>query len=649
MSGASDYRWVNALGRWPGARFAGVRTDGERLALAPGTASLEPVAVADPAPAGGPLGMVVLADGTVLVTDPGHGRVLRVDGCDHTVCVLGCLDVATGDPAALREPRGLWLLDGGRLLVVDDAPQGLRAPDGSRRAECRPVGMVVRADTGEYLAPWTDPPPAEDPALRAARERVGGLAAVRVSDGVLVAGGARQVPGAGVVFVPDGGGDVVLLAAGYLAGIAVDRCGRVFVAGPGGIARLGPRLIGARGVAVVPAPREPVGVEHWDRVRVVLAEPAPAGTHVRVWTMLATDAAGTPDPPDPTHADADDAPVPTARGRWRAGPLDGLDVRVLAGPARPGDRLWITIELLGDGRSTPRVDDIRVERLGRGLLDALPAAYTGDDDGSGTLGRLLGLFGSAHAASVRGLDDLPASLDPGSAPDRPDDPWLDRLAGWVDAVPLTAADDAARRANVAGAYAAHGRRGTPAGLIEAVARETGVAVRVVEPLLRAQVWRLGTGGLGRDTSTRVADPGPPALDTTAVLDGADLVPAHDRGLPLYAAYAHRVCVHVPPERADALPEIARVVERERPAHVFAQVRLARQGVIPGQVGIDTVVAGPPPAWTAGAGPELGADVRLPGSPAAHVGGPVETRLDTTLPTPGGRGATPVRLQGVEHT
>lgn len=631
MSGATGYRWVNALGRWPGARFEGVRADGERLVLGPGTATPETIACVDLDPAGGPLGLVVLGDGTIVVADPGHGRVLRVDGCDHVVCVLGCLDVATGDPAAPRAPRGLWVLDRERLLIVGDEP--------NRSAHHRrPRAMVVLADTGEYLAPWTDPPPAEDPALRAARVRVGGLAAVRVPDGVLVAGGAGQVPGPGVVSVPDDGSPARVLAGGDFAGIAVDRCGRVFVAGPAGISRLGARRTGTRGVAVLPAPIEPPGVEHWDRVRILLAEPAPPGTHVRVWTMRAPKGA-TPDPPDPASADADDAPVPTPAGRWRAGPLDGPDVRVLAGPATPGTRLWIAIELLGDGRGTPRVDDVRVEHVGRGLLDALPAAYTGDDDGSGTLGRLLGLLACAHEASVRELEDLPASLDPGAAPDRPDDPWLDRLARWVDAAPSRSADPAGRRADVAGAYAAHGRRGTPAGLVEAVARETGVAVRLSEPLLGAGVWRLGSGGLGRDTATHVADPGPPALDATAVLDGAHLIPARDWGLPLYAAFAHRVCVHVPPEHADALPEIARVVERERPAHVFARVRAARHGAIPGRVGIDTYIAGPPPDWATGAGPALGTGIRLPGSAAAHVGGPVETRLDTTLPTPGGRGST----------
>ncbi|MFI6585375.1 phage tail protein [Embleya sp. NPDC050493] len=633
MSGATGYRWVNALGRWPGARFEGVRTDGERVVLSPGTAVLEPLAVADLDPAGGPLGLVVPGDGTVLVADPGHGRVLRVDGCDHTVCVLGCLDVATGDPAALRRPRGLWLLDGGRLLVVGDEPG-----DGRPVRAGRARGMVVCADTGEYLTPWTDPPPAEDPVLRAARERIGGLAAIRGPDGVLVVGGVRQRPGPGLVLVPDDGSPARVLAVGDLAGIAIDRCGRVFVAGPGGIARQGARRTGTRGIVVLPAPIEPPGIEHWDRVRVLLAEPAPPGTHVRLWTMRAS-TGGPPESPDPASADADDAPVPTAPGRWRAGPLDGLDVRVLSAPAAPGARLWIAVELLGDGSGTPRVDDVRVEHVGRGLLDALPAAYTGDDDGSGTLGRLLGLLAGAHEASVRALEELPASLDPGSAPDRPDDPWLERLAGWVDVAPSRSADPATRRADVAGAYAAHGRRGTPAGLIAAVARETGVRVRLSEPLLEAGIWRLGSGGLGRDTAVHVADPGPPVLDATAVLDGAHLVSAQERGLPLYAAFAHRVCVHVPPEHADALPEIAHVVERERPAHVFARVRVERPGAIPGLVGVDTRVAGPPPARAAGAGTALGTGIRLPGPAAAHVGGPLGARLDTTLPTPGGRGST----------
>ncbi|HSA53469.1 MAG TPA: hypothetical protein VLH10_25580, partial [Yinghuangia sp.] len=560
------------------------------------------------------------------------------------------------------EPRDLLPLADGRLLIVDAAERGRAAG-----------GVVVLAATGEYVTPWKGPLPPEDPDLREARERVGGLAAVRVPTrpadpalpaGILVAGPA------GVHQVPEDGGPVeLLLADGGFAGIAADRCGRVYVAGPTGVARLGPRSLAARGTAVFPAPVAPVGAGDWDRVRLLLAEPAPGGTHVRVYTLLAPPG-DTPSPPDPASADvdADDAPVPTPAGRWRAGPLDGLDVRVLT-EAVTGARLWIAVELLSGGRAlsdgrraaegggTPRLDDVRVEVSGRGLLDALPAVYTGGDDGSGTLGRFLGLLSAVHEDSARMLDELPVLLDPAVAPDRPDDPWLDRLAAWVaagvpnsaqravySAVPSPRTDTrgdvgpaalpAPARAAVAGAFAAHGRRGTPAGLVDAVARETGVAVTVSEPLLTAAVWRLGAGaGLGRDTAVRAADPGPPALDTTAALDAAALIPAQDRGLPLYAAAAHRVCVHVPPEHADAVPAITRVVERERPAHVLADVRTTRNGAIPGRIGVDTKVAAPPPAQATGdRGPALGAGARLPGQAAQHVAGPVGGRLDPRLHT-----------------
>jgi hypothetical protein len=176
-------------------------------------------------------------------------------------------------------------------------------------------------------------------------------------------------------------------------------------------------------------------------------------------------------------------------------------------------------------------------------------------------------------------------LDPAGAPDQPDAPWLARLATWVDAYPPPLDDarqpmDSRRlRERVAGAFAAHARRGTPAGLVEAVRRETGgVEVELYEPLLDAGMWRLGNGSISTlGTTTRLTvRPDPPVLGTTAVLDESWLIEEEDRGLPLYAESAHRVQILVPAEHAHLLAAVRRVVERERPAHVVAEVRLKPQ-------------------------------------------------------------------------
>lgn len=526
----TSYRWLNGHGRWPGASVSGLRADGEQQVLpVTGMRAGEPWVATVLVPEGDAIGLVPRADGSVLV-GLGADRVLRV----------------TADGEASESPEPL--------------------PD----------------------------PPEEDTTRRAARLRVGGVAAVPAPDpwgtGFVV------VAADGVHLVPDAADEPPLLlttAAEEFAGIAVDHRGRLLLAGPRGLYLPVPRHA-TRGVIVLPAPYPPA-LPRWDRVTVELAEPAPPGTHVRIWTRAGAAPGPADIPPPPPEAtaragaDPDDAAVPTPADRWRAGPLDCLDVRVLAVPQESAPALWVAVELLADGTGTPRLDDVRVACAGRGLLDELPAAYTGEDDGSGALGRLLGLFSSVHADVTRELDLLPSLLDPAVAPDRPDAPWLSRLAAWVDCpldaqIPLpAAAADRLRRAAVAGAFAAHARGGTPAGLVEAVRRATnGVEVRLVEPARSAAVWRLDDpecAVLGSTTQLLRGEPGPPTLGGTAVLDGSALIGADDCGLPLYASVAHRACVLVPADRADVLPVVRRVVERERPAHVAISVRTARPGEV----------------------------------------------------------------------
>ncbi|WP_328432583.1 phage tail protein [Streptomyces sp. NBC_00453] len=528
MPQETPYRWLNREGRWPGASVTTLRREGDtQLLPVIGLPVEEPWAPFDFRPADGAIEVRAETDGSATVIDTGRQRVVQVS-------------------------------EDGRATVAE----GAQVP----------------------------PAPTEDPALLAARTRVGGVAAAPAPDGW--GSGFVAVTSSGdVLLVPEDPAEreqrLAAVTAG-LAGAALDHHGRLLLAGPAGLYRPSAPLRAARGVIVLPAPH-PRDHARWDRVQIELAEPAPPGTHVRIWTR----ASGTPHGPDvpapgpPTSTardtvDLDHAPVPTAAERWRAGPLDCPDVRVLAMPQDTAPALWVAVELVGDGRTTPRLSDVRVMRSGRGLLDQLPAVYTGNDDGSGQLGRLLGLFSSVYTQVTADLDRLPALLDPAVAPDHEDAPWLSRLAAWV-AAGLDALDPAApssqvrrRRERVAEAVAAHARRGTPAGLVEAVRREVGgIEVEVHEPLLDAGVWKLGDPGssvLG-STTRLTARPEPPVLDSTAVLDNSWLIDAADRGLPLYAETAHRVLVLVPAEHAPALAAVRQVVERERPAHVVAEVRL----------------------------------------------------------------------------
>jgi hypothetical protein len=148
---------------------------------------------------------------------------------------------------------------------------------------------------------------------------------------------------------------------------------------------------------------------------------------------------------------------------------------------------------------------------------------------------------------------------------------------------------------VAQAVQRHGRRGTRQGLRDEIRRTTGLQVEIVEPLAGAHVWRLGgtaaSSALGLTTELVRADPGPPTLDRSARLDQAMLVTAEERGLPVHARLAHRICVHVPDGTSDQVAAVDEVVQRERPAHVLARTcAVSRVTRVPTVVGIDAVPA-----------------------------------------------------------
>ncbi|MEO6509567.1 MAG: phage tail protein, partial [Nocardioides sp.] len=315
-----------------------------------------------------------------------------------------------------------------------------------------------------------------------------------------------------------------------------------------------------RGVAVLragrpdPAQVDTTTADRWRSVAARLSAPVPETSWLRLWTRVEVGNV-TPPAPEPATALSDDAPALTPAGVWRAAPAGAVDARVLC----PADGvLWVAVELGGLGAATPAVVDLLVETGDDGPVTELPLAYRDDpslgtdgvDGGDGLLGRYLGLLGARVRQTSSLLGELPASLSPAVAPNRGDAPWLTRLATWValDPARLPSAD-AERRETVATAVMRHGWRGTRRGLLDQVRRETGLAVEVVEPLQRAAVWRLDadpqTSALGLTTGLVPADPGPPVLDRTALLDASMLVGTEEAGLPVHAHLAHRVCVHVP--------------------------------------------------------------------------------------------------------
>ncbi|MEU3225852.1 phage tail protein [Streptomyces sp. NPDC006976] len=124
------------------------------------------------------------------------------------------------------------------------------------------------------------------------------------------------------------------------------------------------------------------------------------------------------------------------------------------------------------------------------LIEQLPAVYLEQD----FLRRFLGALDDVLAPVLLTIDNLPAHLDPRSAPDD----FLAWLAQWVAAEPHEDSPDVRRRETVRGAVARHARRGTAGGLAEAVRLRTGTEPEITE-----------SGGTAWSTGPQTALPGAP--------------------------------------------------------------------------------------------------------------------------------------------
>lgn len=156
-TGATTYRYLGLGGTWPGFEARGLLTmsDGA-LALAPVPDLLPLDAPLTGAELEGPLGVTVDDDGHVYVSDPGAGRIVRVDGCDGTTGPLPCF----GRDGGLRDPRGvaygppgtLFIAEAGRgrVLVFDLASGQVRGSIGGPAS----AGLARRSSPGAFVSPW---------------------------------------------------------------------------------------------------------------------------------------------------------------------------------------------------------------------------------------------------------------------------------------------------------------------------------------------------------------------------------------------------------------------------------------------------------------------------------------------------------------
>ena len=163
-----------------------------------------------------------------------------------------------------------------------------------------------------------------------------------------------------------------------------------------------------------------------------------------------------------------------------------------------------------------------------------------------------------------------------------------------------------RRSLVAGAFLAHGKRGTREELAATLSLAADTDVTVTEPAVDAALWQLGGAGsvLGFSTALAPAEAQGAVVGTTG--QNRSIAPDRRRRRRLAALCRRRASLLRPgrgdgvaPDRRSAL---AAAIENEKPAHTIAHLCVIEPRTSVGfqcSVGVDMVVGGDPPTLRLG--------------------------------------------------
>ncbi len=413
---------------------------------------------------------------------------------------------------------------------------------------------------------------------------------------------------------------------GPVAALAVDGQGHLLIHAGSHLAPVRLRLndgFRTRGVLWSDTPIQVKSFETaWLRLRAKL-EPLAANARLRLFVSTSDDAAQPPNV-DPNSDD------PFADANWRPksqapDPFAGVADLFIGG--KPSRYLWVGAMFSGDGLATPVLTQLRAEYDHQGYLNTLPAIYRNDTCGDFLL-RFLSLFETFYNDVEAGIENLSALFDSAAVPKE----FLHWLAGWFALELREEWSEQKQREVIASAFQMYSRRGTVAGLREALRVFAGVTAVIEEPILHTNWWGLpaeisNCGGgtncqcgcgcgkrdgkeeepvwratensvLGVTTMLASAHPQGAVVGSTATLDHSHLISGEQFGAPLFEEVAHRFNVRLyrGQLRCDETEMLARaVIEREKPAHTVYHLcviePLMRVG-FQARVGIDTVVAGP---------------------------------------------------------
>ncbi|MBZ5558150.1 MAG: hypothetical protein LAO77_12825 [Acidobacteriia bacterium] len=296
-----------------------------------------------------------------------------------------------------------------------------------------------------------------------------------------------------------------------------------------------------------------------------------------------------PLPPAVMAPDADEVVQPLHEresGRelpWTAVPGDRFETFEAPINAPAGRYLWITLELRGNTRVTPKVRCLRAEHPSHDYLRRLPRTFSRSDAAASFLLRYLAIFeGFLGETEARGVDRH-LLLDPCSAP-ADCLPWLASFVGltlddrWASApAPCGHASPDARRRIIKEAAWLFRYRGTLPGLTRFIELYVGSPVIIIEKFRLRGVGAVVLGD--RETSHnsivgvgfRI---GGAVSSDTSTPDTPDQIDAD-----AFRTHAHRFTVMIPaPLTDEQLDVVTQIIKIHRPAHTSFDICTAGAGM-----------------------------------------------------------------------
>ncbi len=250
----------------------------------------------------------------------------------------------------------------------------------------------------------------------------------------------------------------------------------------------------------------------------------------------------------------------------------------------PGRYLWVTVELSGNTRATPRLRAIRAEYPWHDYLRKLPRTFSRDARAASFLLRYLGTF-EGELNDWQGRSDARRTLIESTSSQDEILPWL---AGFVGLTLDERWSVAVRRQLIAAAVWLFRFRGTIPGLLRFLEICTGGPVAIVED------YRLRGGGgavLG-DTTTNSSILGAGFQIGGAVGDNT-LDPISDTGGDAFETHAHRFTVLIQSALSqDQQDMVQHLLDVHRPAHTVVEVCTLGAGMRVGRgllVGLTSII------------------------------------------------------------